>query len=132
MSPEMNEILWKLPRPATQIRNAGMIAGQGRQCELALQTDEELGVSERLLLVFEGVEAYRCTYLTAITEEMFKTAYGELVRLEKSDWLTAVRKRNGEFYAPQKQKPKELQHLIICLDDGPCYEFICTHVRLPS
>jgi len=127
----MTEILWDVPLPPTQISNAELIAHPGRQCELLLETDEELGESERFHLVFEGVEAYRCTYLTAITEEMVKDAYGALVRIETSSWL-GVSKRNAEFYAPQKQKPKDLQHLMICLDDGPCYEVICTNVRLPS
>jgi hypothetical protein len=49
----MTEILWDVPLPPTQISNAELIAHPGRQCELLLETDEELGESERFHLVFE-------------------------------------------------------------------------------
>jgi len=74
----------------------------------------------RNTVVFEGVEAFRCTYLTFCSAEMFNTAYGKLVRVETTQWLAELQS------ASARKSSRELQHLMICFDDGPCYEFICT------
>lgn len=96
-----------------------------RQCELSFYiegTEEE----QRIALLFAGVEAYKCTYLTSCSAEMFNIAYGKLVKLGATPWLNEVL----ITYVKGSQAPTELQHLMICFDDGPCYEIICAHFAL--
>ena len=117
----MSEILWKLPVPASALLRSPIFASLGkRQCELSFHIESDDGEA-RAGLLFESVEAYKCTYLTSCSAEMFNTAYGKLVRLGTTAWLGEVMK----VYSTASQSPKELQHLMICFDDGPCYEIIC-------
>jgi hypothetical protein len=92
-----------------------------RQCELSFHIEADDGET-RVGLLFEGVEAYKCTYLTSCSAEGFNTPYGKLVRLGATAWLNEIMK----VYSNASQAPKELQHLMICFDDGPCYEIIRT------
>jgi hypothetical protein len=121
----MSEILWKLPVPATALLRSPVFRSlPKRQCELSFDIEADDGET-RVGLLFEGVEAYKCTYLTSISAEMFNTAYGKLVKLGATAWLNAAMK----VYSKPSQAPGELQHLMICFDDGPCYEFICTSFK---
>jgi hypothetical protein len=128
----MPETLWELPVPATQIQWPNFIERPRRECELSLETDEELGVSQRFYIRFEGVEVYRCTYMTSMTAEMIEAAYGKLVQLGMTQWLTEVLKTYRDYCAHANVAAKELQHVMICFDDGPCYEVICAGVVLPA
>lgn len=117
----MSETLWKLPVPASALLRSPVFAPLGkRQCELSFLIESDEGEA-RAGLLFEGVEAYKCTYLTSCSAEIFNTAYGKLVRLGATTWLNEVMK----VYSQARQSPNELQHLMICFDDGPCYEIIC-------
>jgi len=121
----MSETLWKLPVPASALlRSPAFAPLPKRQCELSFPIESDEGET-RVALLFEGVEAYKCTYLTSCSAEMFNTAYGKLVRLGATAWLSEVLK----VYSKSSQTPKELQHLMICFDDGPCYEIICTSFK---
>lgn len=91
-----------------------------RECELSCYVEGSEG-ERRIALLFEGVEAYRCTYLTSCSAEMFNTAYGRLVNLGATPWLGEVLKT----YSTSPLASKELRHLMICFDDGPCYEIVC-------
>lgn len=114
--------LWKLPVPATALVKGPIFAAlPKRQCEISFYVEGNDGATPKISLLFEGVEAYKCTYLTSCSAEMFNMAYAKLVRLRASPWLTELLKTYGKGAYP----PKELQHLMICLDDGPCYEFAC-------
>ena len=117
----MNETVWKLPVPASAlIRGPTFVALGKRRCELSFSVEGEQGETQAVGLRFEGVEAYKCTYLTSCSAQIFNTAYGKLVRLESTQWLNKI-------LMNYKASPKsnELQHLMICFDDGPCYEIIC-------
>jgi hypothetical protein len=121
----MSDTLWKLPVPATAVLGSPVfVALTKRQCELSFHIETD-GGQTRVGLLFDGVEGYKCTYLTSCSKEMFNTAYGKLVRLGVTVWLDDVMK----VYARASQAPKELQHLMICFDDGPCYEIICVGYR---
>jgi Xaa-Pro aminopeptidase len=111
--------LWKLPvAPTALIRSPSFAVRPKRQCEISLEFEGSSGLVSNKLL-FEDVEAFRCTYLTFCTAEMFNTAYGKVVRLDaNTQWLTEIK------------SPTELQHLMVCFDDGPCYEFICAGFRV--
>jgi hypothetical protein len=119
----MSETLWKMPVPATALtRGPIFIALSRRQCELSFYIERDHGGEKRINLIFEGVEAYKCTYLTSCSVEMFNTAYGKLVKLGETPWLAESLKSPANTSQPSK----ELHHLMICFDDGPCHEIICS------
>jgi hypothetical protein len=123
MESKMSEILWKIPVPATALINDPMFSQLPKhQCSLSFEIeDEENEGIELITLLFDGVEAFRCTYLAGLTMEMVNTAYGKLVNLYKTDWLQQIQQTSNERGRPFQ----ELMHMMICFDDGPCYEFIC-------
>ena len=127
----MADTLWEIPVPPTYIERVTFTQPPGRLCELLLETDEELGVRQRFPIAFYDVVAYRCTYQTSVTVDMIETAYGKLVRLGRTSWLLDLLKTRREYCDAARMPVEELQHLMICFDDGPCYEVICAEVRLP-
>src|SRR5260221_8598214 len=117
----MSETLWKLPVPATALTRGPTFRVHPKcQCEISFYVENDHGGDKRLNLMFEGVEAYKCTNPTSRSAEMVKTAYGKLVKLGATPWLDEVLKASAKASQPSK----ELQHLMICFDDGPCYEII--------
>jgi hypothetical protein len=120
----MTKTLWELPFPSswgteTQVKHLGR-----RNLALIIEGDNENG---DLQLVFEQVEAYKCTYLFALTREM-NAAYDKLVDFGETSWLVEVRNRmleHGEGLSSPSGPPDQLQHLMFTFDDGPCYEFLC-------
>ncbi|HTS18100.1 MAG TPA: hypothetical protein VMP11_11045 [Verrucomicrobiae bacterium] len=132
----MNKTLWKMPVPATGLfRGPDFKKLDQRTCEISFSIEAEAGVEKWLTLRFEGVEAFKCTYLTAlrsIDRELRNEAYGKLISVEASPWLSEVKKGHDDYCATARLTPKELQHLMICFDDGPCYELICESFELPE
>jgi len=128
----MNQVLWKLPVPATSLTRGPYFSADGRQCELAYYLETEDGDRKETVL-FEGVEAYKCTYYTSLSVEMIRVAYAKIVRIDPSPWLLEVRRRFLENTQGMRKvaNSEELQHLMICFDDGPCYEVICVAFRTP-
>ena len=125
----MNRTLWTLPVPSSGLTREPYFSVSGRGCELAYYVETEDG-DRKETLTFEGVEAFKCTYLTACTIEMVKTAYDRVVRMDHSPWRAEVKKSRDLFYQNYPKPPKEeLQHLMIFFDDGPCYEFICVDFK---
>lgn len=120
----MSHILWKIPVPATALINDPLFSQLSkRQCSLSFGIEDDENDSLKLItLLFEGVEAFRCTYLTGLTVEMINTAYGKLVDLDETGWLKEIKQLSKEKGKP----PHGLTHMMICFDDGPCYEFICS------
>jgi hypothetical protein len=119
----MSMELWKLPvAPTALTRSPDFAVLPKRQCQISMEFEGASGIV-RNTLVFEGVEAFKCTYLTSCSAEMFNTAYGKLVHLGATQWLAETEKVNSG------RSPSALKHLMICFDDGPCYEFICTDFR---
>ena len=115
--------LWKFPvAPTALIRSPRFATLPKRQCAIYLEFEDVTTIT----LLFEGVEAFKCTYLTFCTAEMFNTAYGKVVQLGTTAWLTDV--QGVGTNSPRGQK--DLKHLMICFDDGPCYEFICAGFRI--
>jgi hypothetical protein len=114
--------LWKLPVPATSlVKGPNFDVLPKRQCEISFQIEGKNGQLVQIGLLFEGVEAFKCTYLTSCTAEMFNLAYGKLVRLGETSWLNELLKSHTN----RPQPPSELEHLMICFDDGPCFEIVC-------
>ena len=120
----MNPVeLWKLSVPASSLtRGPSFLALPKRECAISFSIEKPDGSSEEQSLRFDGVEAYKCTYLTSCNAAMFNIAYGKLVSFDQSPWLTETLKTYGKH----AKEPKQLHHFMTCFDDGPCYEFICT------
>ena len=129
----MNRTLWKMPVPATGlIRGSNFKELPGRKCEIAFSIEAEDGSEKWLTLLFDGVEVYKCTYLTSLSsvpQDLRTEAYGRVVTVKNSDWLDKVNECYQNYHSRRTTKPMELQHLTICFDDGPCYEFICTNFK---
>jgi hypothetical protein len=122
----MSDVLWELPVPSSQwTRGPSFAALMKRQCELSYFVESDDG-DRKASIIFDGVEAYRCTYMTARSVAMIRAAYDRIVRLGETEWLVEVRQAVHEFYSRRRSAPPMLQHLMICVDDGPCYEIICT------
>lgn len=79
-------------------------------------------------LLFDEVEAFKCTYLRSlgsIGQDLRRQSYGTVISIFESLWLQEVKQCYIDYCASARLTPKELQHLMITFDDGPCYEFIC-------
>jgi hypothetical protein len=117
----MPEVVWTLPFPSSGLSGVDFQKLAGRICALACDDGENSSVR----LVFEGVEAFSCTYHHACAHEMVKT-YDKLTDLGRTQWLDSVRQQLSDF----GEDLQSLRHLMIYFDDGPCYEFICRGFRV--
>jgi len=125
---EMNQIVWKLPVPSTALLQGCVFQKLLRRtCALTCEYEGDEGRVVSLTLLFDGVEAFKCTYYRACTVEMIRSAYDKVVDVGSSEWLSAVRDQLATYVG---QNVDELKHLMIYLDDGPCYEFICRTFRV--
>lgn len=126
---DMSKQLWKLPVPATAIIQGPFFKVlEKRQCEITFSIEAEDGGEQKEGLIFEGVQAFKCTCLASlgsIDQQLFKQAYANLICLEGDPWFAGVERAYKEYHACMLTRPKALQHLMICFDDGPCYEIIC-------
>jgi hypothetical protein len=114
--------LRKLPVPATSLyRGPFFCSLPKRRCEISFEIEEDGGALSKVTLVFDGVEAYRCTYLSSLSANVIKAAYGKLVQVDESPWVAEI----SQVYDKGGRTSKDLKHLMICFDDGPCFEFIC-------
>ncbi len=112
---------WQLPVAASALLHSPeFVLLPRRKCELRLLIEGDDGAPRAIALHFNGVESYKCTFLTSCTADMFNLAYGKLVSLN-SPWLDEVRSTRKKDQATISA----LQHFMITFDDGPCYEIIC-------
>lgn len=123
----MNQVVWTLPVPSTALLHGCVFQKLPRRgCALIFEYENDDGKVISLKLLFESMEAFKCTYEQACTPEMIRSAYDKLVDVNPSDWLTAIQ---GQLVSYGARNVDELRHLMIYLDDGPCYEFICRTFR---
>jgi hypothetical protein len=129
----MNTILWKMQLPVSSVIRGPEFLDLGkRECEIRFSVEGEDGTEKWLALCFTGIEVWKCTYLTSlgsVNQKLRQEAYGALIRVESSSWLSDVNRSYREHFAKMPDKVKELQHLMFCFDDGPCYEFICAEFK---
>ncbi len=111
--------IWELPVPATAVEHDSptLKFHTRRRLEIAISYRDADDNLKSAALQFDNVAAFKCTYLPALTTGMITAGYGRLVDLGASEWLANTR----------QSPPLEvrLRHLLICFDDGPCYEFLC-------
>jgi len=111
--------LWRMPVPSTALLAGPVFTPLSRRrCEFSFKIEGPKGEPTKMRLRFDGVEAYKCTYLTSLGAEMIEAAYDRLVDRGATPWLAELSKRHERYW--------ELRHLMVCFDDGPCYESICT------
>lgn len=114
--------LWTLPVPSTALLDGGPIFEKrlGRDVGLRFSYESEDDVRRTCALVFQGVEAFKCTYYRGRDASMLE-AYDKLVDRGPSAWLEEVSanlRKNGS-------ETRGLVHLMIDFDDGPTYEVLC-------
>jgi hypothetical protein len=123
----MTKTLWEFPVPSTALLD-GCIFEElpGRACAIHCKYEDDSGTVAKLRLLFDGVEAYKCTYYMAISAEKAHIAYDKVVDVGSSEWLSDINEQLVINLAHNlTQNIGELKHLMIYPDDGPCYEFIC-------
>ena len=124
----MKQTIWTLPVPSTALLQGSTFHKLPRRgCVLSCEYEGDDDQVVSLKLLFEDVQAFKCTYEKACTAEMISTAYDKVVDLGSSEWLTAVREQLASFGV---ENVEGVKHLIIYLDGGPCYEFLCRNFRV--
>jgi hypothetical protein len=114
----MTSALWTLPTIVDQVETTKIEQLPKRETRLLISLVVSRNGNdfvENHALSFEGTELFSCTYLTSLTAEMIQLAYGKLVDLGKTELLNRT---------SIKSKKNGLRHLMICFDDGPCYEVV--------
>ncbi len=115
-------VKWTLPVPSTALLDGGPVFEKrlGREVGLRFSYEGEDDARRSGSVIFQGVEAFKCTYYLARDASMLD-AYDKLVDRGSSAWLEDVRtnlKRNGG-------DAQGLVHFMIGFDDGPTYEVVC-------
>lgn len=124
----MASVLWTMPVPSSgNLESRELRILPKRVCEVCLGYEDGEGQFVNCILRFIDVEAFKCTYLALLSVEMIESAYDCLVDLGKSAWLSEAANQ-----AQSLGRPLDLRHLRLCLDDGPCYEFLCRNVEVSS
>ena len=118
---------WTLPVPSTALLDGGPVFEKrlGREVGLRFSYESEDDMRGTKAVVFQGVEAFKCTYYRARDASMLE-AYDKLVDRGPSAWLEEVRtnlKKNGG-------DAQGLVHLMMDFDDGPTYEVVCRSFRV--
>ena len=122
----MTQILWTLPVPSTALLRSPIFQVLlSRSCALFCEYENDDGDLVSLKLLFEGVQAFKCTYYKACTIEMINTAYDKVVDIGSTEWKAKIKAR----LVSSDQDILGLKHLMIYFDDGPCYEFICRNFQ---
>jgi hypothetical protein len=119
----MAEVVWTLPFPSSGLTSVDFQKLAGRSCSLFCRHDD-YGIVQ---IIFDGIEAFKCTYHLACTVDMIET-YDNLTDLGITPWLSSIQQQLSEHGGDRLA----LHHLIIYFDDGPCYEFICRSFRVES
>jgi len=114
--------LWTLPFPSSGATDTSLEMRLGREC--AVVFPNPISGKSSLSLIFDRVQAFKCTYLSAITP--LPGTYDTLVDLGDSEWLRLIRTR----LESHRKETSALRHLRIDFDDGPSYEFICETFRI--
>ena len=125
----MVSAVYTIPVPSTAFfKGAEFSMLLGRKCSLKYSYE---GVNEYSVifeeLVFDGVESFKCTYFKACSLEMHY-AYDKVLNVDLTQYLNEVVNSLSQSNADSKN----LKHLRIYFDDGPCYEFICRSFEVVS
>lgn len=131
----MNQVLWQLPVPSASINGADFEVLPRRRCEISCYYEDEQGQDKQASILFDGVEAYKTTYLTSLASidwKLRRQAHDTLLALDQSPWLDEIKKAHADYDKERQTQPKELRHFVIYFDDGPFFELICTDYKITS
>jgi hypothetical protein len=125
----MSVILWKLPVPSSALSSGGarLEIREKRSAAIKLEYEDEDGILKEDTLVFQGIEAFKCTYYRARGVSALQ-AYDHLIDRGSTNWLAEISgnlQQNGS-------RAEGLHHLMIDFDDGPCFEFLCRGFQIES
>ena len=124
----MAQTLWTLPVASTALLQGSIFQKlPKRTCALLCEYEDDSDKVISLKLLFDGVEAFKCTYHGACTAEVVRMAYDRVVDAGSTDWLASVQ---NQLLSYGSRGVEELKHLTVYFDDGPCYEFICRVFRV--
>jgi hypothetical protein len=120
-------VRWTLPVPSTALLEGGPVFEKclGREVGIRFSYEGKDDVRQSGRIVFQGVEAFKCTYYRARDASMLE-AYDKLIDRGPSPWLEELRanlKKNGG-------DATALVHMMITFDDGPTYEIVCRSFRV--
>ena len=122
--------LWKLPASSTDLIDGPHLAELSkRHVRIWFRYDDD-GETLNSEILFEGVEAFKCTYMTSVAVNLINVAYNKLVDMGKTTWLDDVMLINSEYIKHTGQNLPTLRHLAIYFDDGPCYEVVCKTFKI--
>jgi hypothetical protein len=123
----MSNTVWKMKEPSTGlIREPRFYVLPGRSSCLWWVAEAENGGGKNEALVFNGLEAYKCTYFLGYSRESMTA--DRLVDLGKTSWLEEVSGR-----PKRKSDALELRHFAICfLDESPLFEFLARGFQFQS
>lgn len=105
------EVVWTTPFPSSWGISTRLVVEPKRV--LRLEIADSTGEHQNSQLTFHDVQAYKCTYLPALTKEMISLAYDKLVATPASRLGIAS---------------SEYRCYVICFDDGPCYEVVAREI----
>lgn len=119
--------MWTLPVASTGLLGTGPVLEMRLRRDVALSFSYEGDDDEThtVSVVFQGVEAFKCTYLLA-RDESALAAYDKVVDVGSSPWLEEIRR----VLDANRGDASGLVHLMIDFDDGPTYEFVCRSFRI--
>ena len=117
--------LWKMPFLSGALAHDPSCVVSGDRVILELTAENEYDQIVSVRLIFDGVQVFRRTADPAKTLAMIEVAYNEVVDRGDTPWLREV---TAETKARRRGQP--LRDLIICFDEAPCYEFVCTSFSL--
>lgn len=125
-----HSVSWTLPAPSTSFLEGGVTLDVRLRREAALcfaYEEEHDGTPRRCAIVFQDIQAFKCTYMRALDDQMLE-AYDCILDRGTTAWLEEVlanvRRRDTNA--------RKLFHFSITFDDGPAYEFICGSYRVET
>lgn len=116
------KILWTLLVPSSGLEKGPALEVWRRRCTINCEYEKDDGDTGTIRLLFQDVQAFKCTYLFGVEAEFITLAYDKVVDVGESDWLKTLKENVASY---PDTSPEELRHLIIFFDDGPGYEFVC-------
>ncbi len=123
----MEKIFWELPVPSGSfLKSEKFEILPKRVCSLELSYEESDDTVSSTLILFEDVEAFKCTYFRSCSVELIRLAYEKIVDLNNTNWLKEIR----DNLEKSKIEATSLKHYAIYFDDGPLYEFICKSITI--
>src|SRR5947199_1538336 len=89
----MGKTLWSSPVAPTALTNVRFSELLKRTCALSCEYESDIGAIVSITFTFAEVQAVKITYGYACTAEMVELAYGELVDVGTSKWLSSIQKQ---------------------------------------